>query len=143
MTTLESFVNTIRNLYQPTAQTESQKPANVNYIEVYNAINTNLQVFNENSNSLLDNVLPVFTLPEFTLPNMAVLYAIITKSQQQLTPQQLKSLNEIDVTANLGDINQDRLINELENCLNHSDEKQVMYGGQQHILENQIFKIIN
>lgn len=131
MTTLESFVNTIRNLYQQTAQSSSdsqQKPSCINYLEVFNTINSNLEVFNENSNNLLDNILPVFTLPEFTLPNMAVLYAIINKSQQQQQHPNLaqaRPMNEVEALINLADVNQDKLLTELQNCLQNADENQV------------------
>lgn len=74
-------------------------------------INSNLEALTDNAANLIDNVLPVFSLPEFSLPNMAVLYAVICQLQQQPT------LN----------INQEKLLNEIENCIRNSDERQVIF----------------
>lgn len=115
--TLEAFVNTIRNLYQ---QTEP------NYTDIYNTINSHLELFKDNGSNLLDNVLPVFTLPEYTLPNMAVLYAIVSQLKN--------SVNNSGATATAPDvstvntsaiINQETLLNNVENCINSADSKQV------------------
>lgn len=120
--TLEAFVNSIRNLYQ------SQSQTSINYVEIYNTINSNLDVFNDNTIGLIDNVLPVFTLPEFTLPNMAVLFAVVTKLQA-FTASGHAAQNEQEAGnfQNSTGINLERLLNEIENCIQKADEKQVSY----------------
>jgi hypothetical protein len=102
---LESFVNNIRNMYQN---------VNVNYTEVFNLINSHMYFFNESSQNLLDNVLPVFILPDFTLPHVSVLYSIVTQLQQQ------QNNNPV---AN--PVNQDKLILAIENCILLADSRQV------------------
>ncbi len=102
---LESFVNNIRNMYQN---------VNVNYTEVFNLINSHMDFFNESSQNLLDNVLPVFILPDFTLPHVSVLYSIVTQLQQQ------QNNNPV---AN--PVNQDKLILAIENCILLADSRQV------------------
>lgn len=140
---LETFVNSIRNLYQklhqqtvqhssPNNATDSaqqqqssttSKVGSVNYLEIYNTINANLDVFSENGNNLLDNVLPIFTLPEYTLPNMAVLYGIITQVYQQA---KTTGSSDVDLTrTNLTPANQEKLFTSIENCIQFSDERQV------------------
>lgn len=148
---MESFVNTIRSLYQQQQQQQqhqsaqgqpqssTQKP--INYNEIYNTINSNLELFNENSDNLFDNVLPIFTLPEFTLPTMAALYAITSKAQSQV-----KSLNEIEAVANLGSVNEDKLLNHLENCLKNSDPRQIevacdVYTDLCHFYTNKLIQL--
>ena len=96
---LESFVNTIRNMYQNT---------NANYNEIFNTINTHLDFFNENSQNLIDNILPIFTLPLYTLPHMTVIYVISSQPQQ------------------LNNINQERFLVHIENCIQQADIKQVI-----------------
>jgi len=159
--TLESFVNSIRNLYQKPASTttspsQQQQPArtplghDVNYTEVHNTITAHLTTLHENLPNLLDNVLPIFTLPEFTLPNMAVLYAITSQFEQHTSASTnslvqsppTTSTNSNTATAQksisvhadgaaplnpsiLSMINQEKLLNEVENCIHFSDERQV------------------
>lgn len=129
--TLEQFVNSIRNLYSSSstttsnqAQTSEQsnqtfKMSMASYSEILNVINSNLEALTDSAANLIDNVLPVFVLPEFTLPNMAVLYAVISQLQQQQSngqqQQQQHTLN----------INQEKLLNEIENCIRLADERQV------------------
>lgn len=141
--TLEQFVNSIRNLYSASTstattsagsnqqqqqqqssdsspQTTGTKSLSVaNYGEILNVINSNLEALTDNAANLMDNVLPVFPLPDYTLPNMAVLYAIIMQLQQQsaaaTSQQQQQTLN----------INQEKLVNEIENCIRLADESQV------------------
>lgn len=129
--TLEQFVNSIRNLYgssqlasqgsqqQPPQQQQGSSDASlplqkstqsVNYGEVLSTINSNMDALTENASNLVDNVLPVFVLPEYTLPNMAVLYAVIQHQQQSQA-------------ANT--VNQEKLLNEIENCIKLADERQV------------------
>jgi hypothetical protein len=140
--TLEAFVNSIQNLYQQQSS-QSQSPQNqnqssslssthdLNYNEIFNTINSNLNIFLENASNLIDNLLPIFTLPEYTLPNMAVLFAIIT---QQSAAQAFAAKQDLGVDTSSGgsnaplalvNVNQDRLLNEVENCIKFSDEKQV------------------
>lgn len=143
--TLEQFVNSIRNLYasagssstsgsvgggstsssgsnqaqqqqqqssdQHSHQSSSSRLSLANYGEILNVINSNLEALTDNAANLIDNVLPVFSLPEFSLPNMAVLYAVICQLQQQPTLT----------------INQEKLLNEIENCIRNADERQVFY----------------
>ena len=132
--TLEQFVNSIRNLYSSSSTTSSgssnqaqtseqsnqtSKMSMASYSEILNVINSNLEALTDNAANLIDNVLPVFVLPEFTLPNMAVLYAVISQLQQQSSngqqQQQQHALN----------INQEKLLNEIENCIRLADERQV------------------
>jgi len=160
--TLESFVNAIRNLYQKPSSTNanpSQQQQStttntfsheVNYSEVHNVITSHLNILHENVPNLLDNVLPIFTLPEFTLPNMAVLYAITSQFEQNAsnsnaslaqspstsvntntTPAQKSISIHTDGAATLNPaflstINQEKLLNEVESCIQLSDERQVL-----------------
>jgi hypothetical protein len=145
--TLEAFVNSIQNLYQQhpsQSASQSQSPQNqnqsstssitqdLNYNEIFNTINSNLNIFLENASNLMDNLLPIFTLPEYTLPNMAVLFSIIS---QQSAAQAFAAKQDLGVdTSSNGSnaalaavtVNQDRLLNEVENCIQFSDEKQVL-----------------
>jgi hypothetical protein len=151
--TLEAFVNSIQNLYQINSQHQLQKSPqqqnqtqpsssknqnlhqDLNYTDIFNTINSNLGIFHENASSnLIDNLLPIFTLPEYTLPNMAVLYAIV--SQQSAATSASIARQDLGVdTGNEGNnnstgaavlsVNPDRLLNEIENCIQFSDEKQV------------------
>lgn len=105
---LESFVNSIRNMFQHTSS--------INYADVYNTINSHLDIFNENASNLLDNVLPVFTLPEFSLPYMAVLYAISNQFQAQTAANAVNYLNHTY---------QEKLLFSIETCIQQSDCKQV------------------
>lgn len=131
-TTLETFVNSIRNLYQqPAGSSGGGAGGGVNYIEIFSAINAHLDVFNENPSNLLDNVLPVFTLPEYSLPNMAVLYAIISQlqqakaiAQQQQQQQVTNAPNAAALSAILG-VDQEKLTNCVQSCIELADEKQV------------------
>ena len=155
--TLESFVNSIRNLYQKSSSTSPQTSAgqtsaaaassanhDINYTEVQNTIHLHLNVFYENAANLLDNVLPIFTLPEYTLPNMAVLYAVVTQLENSNTSASTSSATnssssisksvtvhtEGAATSSANStianaINHDRLLNEVENCIQFSDERQV------------------
>lgn len=117
--TLESFVNTIRNLYQnPTG--------NINYQEVFSTINTNLEVFNENPTNLLENVLPIFSLPEFTLPHMAVLFGIMSQIKQSQTSSSGLATAPVATQANnLTSLNQQNFLQEIENCIQLADDQQV------------------
>ena len=154
--TLEGFVNSIRNLYQrfpsttsPSQEQQSAKASfgnDVNYAEVHNTITAHLNTLHENVLNLLDNVLPIFTLPEFTLPNMAVLYAITSQFEQHSSTstntQPTTSVNSNNTVAQksisihtdgatplnpliLSTINQEKLLNEVESCIQLSDERQV------------------
>jgi hypothetical protein len=142
--TLEAFVNSIQNLYQQqSSQSASQSPQNqnqslsssithdLNYNEIFNTINSNLNIFLDNASNLIDNLLPIFSLPEYTLPNMAVLFAVIS---QQSAAQAFAAKQDLGVdTSSSGsnaalaviNVNQDKLLNEIENCIQFSDEKQV------------------
>jgi hypothetical protein len=140
--TLEQFVNSIRNLYnhqqaspssshqtldqqQTSNKTSNNATGPINYSEIFNTINSNLEVFTENANNLIDNVLPVFTLPEYTLPNMAVLFAVVTQLQQQAKSNDAEpSRSNVTTTSN---VNQEKILNEVENCIKFADEKQVYY----------------
>lgn len=113
---LEAFVNSIRNMHQQ---------SNVNYTEIFNAINSNLDAFSENAPNLLDNVLPVFTLPEYTLPHMSVLFAI-SSSQQQQQNQATNALFKLHLNAAY----QDKFILAVENCIQRADYKQVIYSNK-------------
>ena len=118
---MESFISNIRSLYQQQTQQQNDTQKPINYNEIYNTINSNLDVFNENSDTLLNNVIPNFSLPEYTLPHMAIIYAIITKSQSQA-----KNLNEIEAVANLTGVNEENLLHSVEICLKNSDPNQVL-----------------
>ena len=131
---LEQFVNSIRNMYHSQQQQQQTSPTShqtldqqnrsattstggpINYAEIFNTINSNLEVLSENANNLIDNVLPVFTLPEYTLPNMAVLYTIVTSK-----------VNEAELTRSnaTNTVNQEKILNEVENCIKFAEEKQV------------------
>ena len=157
--TLESFVNSIRNLYQkpsslsPSAQNNQQQTSStasshnheINYTEVQNTIHSHLNVFYENATNLLDNVLPIFTLPEYTLPNMAVLYAIITQLENSSSASPSAPTTSSASNSNTSQksvavhsdgapnpnqaisssINHEKLLNEVESCIQFSDERQV------------------
>lgn len=118
---LEAFVNTIRNLYQ-----QSSSGLNVNYTDIHNAINSHLDVFNDNGPTLLENVLPVFTLPGYTLPHIAVLYAIIS----QINNSTQNSGSSPNATAPVAgntvvNVNLEKLLSDIENCINMADCKQI------------------
>lgn len=104
----ENLVNSIRNMFQQSS---------INYAEIYNTLNTHLDVFNENASNLLDNVLPVFTLPEFTLPHMAIVYAISNHFQAQPPAAAANYLNPAY---------QDKLLLSIESCVQQADCKQVL-----------------
>ena len=117
--TLESFVNTIRNLYQ-------NSTGNINYQEVFNTINANLEVFNENPSNLLENVLPIFSLPEFTLPNMAVLFGIMSQVKQAQTSSTNLATAPVTSSANNATfLNQQNFLQEIEKCIQSADDHQV------------------
>jgi hypothetical protein len=106
----------------------------VNYVEIYNTINSNLDVLSENASNLLENVLPVFTLPEYTLPNMAVLYAVVTQLQQQQSransaatgaTSSSGNTNENEPGRGIESVNSEKLLNSIESCIQFADEKQV------------------
>lgn len=115
---LETFVNSIRNLYQ------KENASGVNYIEILNAINSHSDLINENFSNLLDNVLPIFNLPDYTLPHMSVLYAIVL---QVNNTNSATGGNAVAPAANtnIAGINLDRLFNDVENCINSADYRQV------------------
>lgn len=121
---LEAFVNTIRSSYQ---QTQNSSP---NFTDIYNTINSHLDVFKDNGPNLLENVLPVFTLPEYTLPNMAVLYAIISQVKNITTGANaiapaLPNVSTAAAANTANTINQEKLLNDIESCLNSADYNQV------------------
>jgi tetratricopeptide (TPR) repeat protein len=150
--TLESFVNSVRALYQSSTQQQQPQAATSssnsnrlapNYAEIYNTVMSNLEVFNENVANLLDYVAPIFTLPEFTLPKMGLLYSI-ENQLQKLNSSSTACGSSSAVTAiasvitgglsvaqaaALASINQSRLLEEIENCLELADEKQVEYSA--------------
>lgn len=116
---LETFVNSIQNLYQRT------EASSINYTEVFNLISSHSEVFSANIPTLLDNVLPIFTLPEYTLPNMACLYAIVVKLNNQATQNSNLSPNAVAPSGSDLNINQEQLLTCLENCIGSADKKQV------------------
>ena len=123
--TLEAFVNSIRNLYQ---QPQTSANYNVNFIEIFNTINSHLEIFNDNAQNLIENVLPLFPLPEYTLPHMAVLFSIVSQMQHvnhsnlniaQAVPISNSSQNQIT------SINHELFLLNIENCIKLADHKQV------------------
>jgi hypothetical protein len=139
---MEAFVSSIRNMFQSTAPDQSS--SSINFVEIYNMLNSNIDIFTETPVNLVENVLPVFPLPEFTLPHLFVLYAIINKIQQHLksntsaatNSNQNAASNEMDSSAsapsssNLANLivlgmNADRLISLLESSIQLADEIQV------------------
>ena len=120
---LETFINTIQMLYQ-TPDTSS-----INYTEVFNLITSHSEVFNANISTLLDNVLPIFTLPEYTLPNMACLYAIVVQLNSQTASQSNSGMspNAVAPSSRSSDlnINQEQFMACLESCIGSADKKQV------------------
>ena len=123
--TLEAFVNSIRNLYQ---QPQTSSNYNINFIEIFNTINSHLEIFNDNAHSLIENVLPLFPLPEYTLPHMAVLFSIVSQMQHvnysnhniaQAVPIANSTQNQI------ASINQELFLLNIENCIKLADSKQV------------------
>lgn len=144
---LETFVNTIQNLYQ---QQQAASNQSVNYTEISNAINSHSEVFNDNGPSLLENVLPVFTLPEYTLPHMAILYAIVTQYNNKLNQNTNVSPSATAPTTsnnkNLLNTNQETFLAHIENFIDLADKKQVIvasevYSELCHFLTNQLIQI--
>ena len=136
--TLNSFISTIRNLYKQSQSPQQQQQqsipihTDVNFHEVYSTINSHINLFYDNLRNLIENVLPMFNLPEFTLPNIAVLYAIVTQLEQSTasaTANQARAehTDEAMSASGASSINQERLMNEIANCIELSDERQVLY----------------
>lgn len=128
---LDTFITTIQSLYQR-PETSNQS---INYTEIYNVINSNLNYtdfFTSSTTSLLDNVLPIFVLPEYTLPNMAVLYAIVTQTNNKAKLNASLSPNAVAPTASLNDssVNDEQLMACLENCVGRADRKQVIVASE-------------
>ena len=134
---LESFINSIKNLYQ-------QGGTNVNYAEIDNTLHSNPDAFiSENPLNLIDNILPIFPLPVYTLPNIYVLQAATNKIQyiNKTNPNQFpnpsaqvpSSNAEVETGAashnflslSIAGVNVDRLLNLIENSIQFADEKQV------------------
>ena len=69
---LEQFVNTIRNLYQQSS---------VPYQEIYNILIQQSELLSKNLTNL-ENILPIFQLPEFTLPHLSIIHTYVQHSQQ-------------------------------------------------------------
>jgi hypothetical protein len=139
---LEAYVNSIRNLYQNSS---------INYNEIYAILNSNHELFINSTadlNNPIDNVLPVFTLPQFTLPNMFVLYSIsnkiqnllkkspnsVTSGEQQQTEMETSSNSTSNAAnpnnpsnLNAGGVSLEKLVREIENCLKQADENQVSF----------------
>ena len=119
--TLETFVNSMQNLYNPPGQSEPKHEPN--YSEVYSAIFSNINLLMNASTNLLNNALQVFTLPEYTLPHMAILNAI-----SNIFEKQKADSNQATPSANTSDsnrINLEELLNQVERCLQLGDERQV------------------
>lgn len=110
----------MRNLYQ------KENASGVNYTEIFNTINSHSDIINENFSNLLDNVLPIFNLPEYTLPHMSALYAIVL---QVNNANSSTAGNAVAPAANpnIASINLDRLLSDVENCINLADYKQVIF----------------
>jgi COP9 signalosome complex subunit 3 len=98
MSSLEPFVNTIRNIYQQ--QT-------IQYQEVYNTIIQHTELLTKNLNNL-ENILPIFTLPEYTLPHLAILHTYTQQPVQNL----------------------DKLLTDIETCLKQSQTKQMQFAPE-------------
>ena len=121
--TLKNFISTIRSLYkQSTSPQQQQSTAtsnDVNFHEVYSTINSHINLFYDNLPNLIENVLPLFNLPEFTLPNIAVLYAIVTQLEQSTASTSTASANQARAehtdeamsASGVNSINQERLLN--------------------------------
>lgn len=92
---LDSFISSIKAAYA--------QNANVNYVDVQNTINNNMDTLKRN-NQNLSAVLQAFPVPEFTLPHLAALYASTQAPQ----------------IANI-----DKCISDIEQFLNQSHDKQV------------------
>ncbi|RNA35429.1 COP9 signalosome complex subunit 3 [Brachionus plicatilis] len=118
---MESLVSTVRSFYQ-THQAETSKP--LNYQEIISNFNANTTFQNETADNLLNNLVPLFPVPEFTLATITILNNIIGKVQSKV-----RNLNEIEAVSNLTGINEQKLMSELENCLKNSDHKQIEYSG--------------
>ena len=101
MSSLELFVNTIRNLYQQ---------QNVPYQEIYNTIIQNLELLTKNINNL-ENILPIFSLPEYTLPHVSIIYVYV---QQSFIQQE----------------NLEKVIIDIETCLKQSNSQQIQYAPE-------------
>lgn len=116
---LESFVNSIRNLYQSKQQSGAATSTSlVNLNEIYSTLSSNLDVLNEQSAlNLIDNVLPLFPLPEFTLPNLFILFSATNKIQQVL--------KNTETVSDLAGVDSDRLLIHLESAIQLADENQV------------------
>ncbi len=118
---LDVFINNIRTLYQ------QPETSFINYNEIFNLINSHSEVLNANISTLLDNVLPIFTLPEYSLPYMACLYAIVVQLNSQANQNSSVSPNSVAPThsANNLNLNDEQFMTCLENCIGSADKKQV------------------
>ena len=164
--TLEALVSNVQNMYQAqhqryasSASTSAAAAAaasggggggEANYPDIFNTLVQNLNVLQDNAHNLLDNVLPIFVLPEFTLANMVVLYACAsqpvadtgaasaTSSQSSQSASTSGAASGGSRAARLGSkdspttasqhhtpIDQDKLFHQVEICIGQADERQV------------------
>ena len=108
MISLEQFVNTIRNQYQQ--QT-------VPYQEVYNTLVQHSELLAKNINNL-ENILPIFTLPEYTLPHLSIIHAYVQYYQQQTSHQHQQN------------VYLEKLLNDIETCLKQANGQQIQYAPE-------------
>jgi COP9 signalosome complex subunit 3 len=96
MSSLEQFVNTIRNFYQQ---------SNIPFQEIYNTLIQQSEFLLKNVNSL-ENILPIFQLPEYTLPHLSIIHTLIIQQPS------------------------DRLLNNIEICIKNSNNLQIQQGAE-------------
>lgn len=117
---LEAVVSTIRSLHQ------QQNLLNTsNYVEICNALDSNLDLLNENHP---ENLLPIFTLPEYTLPHIYVLYCLVKRSSEPVPTQSPNATAPVANTSAPA-TNQEKLLNDVENCILLADYKQIECGN--------------
>jgi hypothetical protein len=151
---MDAFVSSIRGLYHPTSGV-------VNHIEIYNMLSTNTEIFTDTPLNVIDNVLPVFPLPEFTLPHLFVLHSVVNKIQLNLKAATSSNApntnattsaaanNEMDSSASLPAANPetqavlgisfDRLLGLLESAIQLADENQVYFKQQSFFLTKKFY----
>jgi hypothetical protein len=143
---MESLIDSIRNIYNNKSIEDHST-----LVEISTLIQSKISTINDNKHSLYTNLLSLFPLPKFTLPHIVILSANIknetsdssnTSSNSNSTVPATNETPTTSTSPSIADtnpttsstttthvvtpsLNKEHLLNDIENCIQNSDSKQV------------------